>query len=706
MLKFNKTNVNYSFEVFLSKINAVLDKHAPYKTLSKKQQKTLKKPWITKGIRKSIQIKYNIHKKFCKAKNEQRKNELHTKWKQYRNLIIKLIRKSKDSYFKTFFKENKKNALKVWQGVRTLINIKTATKMQPKSLNIKGNLITKNIDIATEFNTFFNTIASKIDGKIIPTNTTFQSTLDNPNNNTLFLSPTIPEEVESTIKHFDNRKATGPNSIPTKVLKSMCKQFSIPLSELINLVFTTGKYPDILKLAKIVPIFKKNDPLFCNNYRPISLLSNIGKLIEKLLYQRLYSFLEENKCLYENQFGFRNHHSTNHALITITEKIRKTLDNNEYMCGIFLDFQKAFDTVNHKILLSKLNYYGVRGITLDLFESYLTSRKQFTHVNGTDSPTVINTYGVPQGSVLGPLLFLIYINDLHKVVKHSTTHHFADDTNLLYPNASLKTINKHVNHDLRLIVHWLRANRISLNVDKTEIIIFRPKRKTITRKMNFRISGQKINIGTQTKYLGLILDEHLTWTHHIKILKTKLSRANGLLAKIRYFTSKELLRTIYYALFDSHLRYGCQIWGQSNAQLINEIALLQRKGLRIITFNERNTPTDPLYKDLKIFKVHEMIQTDNCLLALNHINKTLPTVFNDFFQYTNNQHNHLTRDASKNKIITPQVKTTQYGLHSIKYKTAKDWNQIQQKLATFNFQNDYLPKSKFVTALKAYFFAE
>ena len=123
---------------------------------------------------------------------------------------------------------------------------------------------------------------------------------------------------------------------------------------------------------------------------------------------------------------------------------------------------------------------------------------------------------MPQGSVLGPLLFLVYINDLHKVVKHSATHHFADDTNLLYPNVSLKKINKHVNHDLRSIVHWLRANRISLNVDKTEIILFRPKRKTITKKLNFRISGQKINIGTQTKYLGLVLDEHLTWTTHIK----------------------------------------------------------------------------------------------------------------------------------------------------------------------------------------------
>ena len=330
--------------------------------------------------------------------------------------------------------------------------------------------------------------------------------MKNPYINTMFLAPVTTNEIETTIKYLNERKAIGPNSVPTKILKLAKQPLSVPLCELINLVFETGKFPDILKIAKVIPTFKKGDPLNCNNYRPISLLSNIGKIIEKILYERIYIFLEQNNCLYMHQFGFRNQHSTNHALIQITDKIRKALDANKYICGVFLDFQKAFDTVNHKILFSKLNYYGIRGITLNLLKSYLTNRKQFVHVNNTDSDTLINTYGVPQGSILGPLLFLIYINDLHNVIKHSSTTHFADDTNLLYPHSSLKQINKHINHDLKLIVHWLRANRISLNVDKTEIIIFRPKRKTITKNMNFRISGQKIKTTTNTKYLGLILN--------------------------------------------------------------------------------------------------------------------------------------------------------------------------------------------------------
>ena len=211
------------------------------------------------------------------------------------------------------------------------------------------------------------------------------------------------------------------------------------------------------------------------------MLSNIGKLIEKLLHKRLCFFLDQSKCLFDSQFGFRPYHSTNHALITTTEHIRSALDKNNFTCKVFLDFQKVFDTVNHGILLSKLSYYGVRGIAHDLFKSYLTNRKQHTIINGVSSSALSITHGVPQGSVLGPLLFLIYINDLNHVVKHSTVHRFCDDTNLLYSSSSLKSINKCINHDLKLIVHWLRANKISLNVNKTEIILFRHKTIQSTR---------------------------------------------------------------------------------------------------------------------------------------------------------------------------------------------------------------------------------
>ena len=333
----------------------------------------------------------------------------------------------------------------------------------------------------------------------------------------------------------------------------------------------SGTIPQQLKTAKIAPVYKKGDPLDCTNYCPISLLSNLGKLIEKLIHSRMNKFLENHKCFYKNQFGFRKKHSTNHALITITETIRNALDNNQYACGVFLDFQKAFDTVNHKILHSKLECYGIRSIPHDLIKSYLTNRKH-THINGVDSNTLTSTH---EGSVLGPLLFLIYINDMSRVIQHSEMHHFVDDTNLLiYSSNSMKKINRYINHNLKVIVHWLRANRISLSVDKTKIVIFQPKGKDITKKLNFRISSQQIYISKEVKYLGLMLDESLTWLSHISMLKAKLRRANGLLAKLRHYTSSKLLRTIYNALFELYMRCGCQIWGQTRNQNIIDVVKL------------------------------------------------------------------------------------------------------------------------------------
>ena len=255
-------------------------------------------------------------------------------------------------------------------------------------------------------------------------------------------------------------------------------------------------------------------------------------------------------------------------------KDQNTLDNNQYACEDFLDFQKDFDRVNHKILLSKLEYYGIRGIPHDLIKSHLTNRKHYTHINGVNSNTLTGTHGVPQGSVLGPFLFLIYINDVSRVIQHSEMHHFADDTNLLYSSNSMTKIIRYINHKLKVVVHWLRANRISLNVDKTEIVIFRPKGKDITKKLNFRITDQQIYISKQVKYLRLMLDESLIWLSHINMLKTKLRRANGLLVKLRHYTSSKLLTTIYNALFESHMRYGCQIWGQTRNQNISDVAKL------------------------------------------------------------------------------------------------------------------------------------
>ena len=281
--------------------------------------------------------------------------------------------------------------------------------------------------------------------------------------------------------------------------------------------------------------------------------------------------------------------------------IRLALDNDQFVCGVFINLQKAFDTVDHKILLSKINHYGIKGIPYEWFKSYLTNRQQFTTVNNKQSELSSIEFGIPQGSILGPLLFLIYINDLSKAIIFSSVHHFADDTNILYAS-SLKDINKKIIHHLSNLVQWLKANKILLNVSKTEIVTFKSHSKQITKHLNFHLSGQKIIPKNLTKYLGIIIDEHLTFKEYMTQLRQKLNRTNGLLAKLRHQVSSSLLKTIYFALFDSHLCYASQVWGQRSNNVVDMIKRTQNKAIQLISFKDRAELSNLPYANHKILK--------------------------------------------------------------------------------------------------------
>ena len=677
-LEINRKETNASFTKFFDIFELLLDSHAPLKKLSCSEAKFYLKPWITPGIQKSMKVKDRLHKKFLRAKDPIRKDALHNEVKQYRNYINILTRNSKVNHYQKFFQDHKKNLHKTWEGIKMIININKTTKKEVNCLDINGNEEVDPAVLSQTFNEFFSTIAQKIESKLINTTKHYTDYLTEPTTNTFILTPTNTEEIEDIIKTLNIRKSIGPNSIPTKLLKQFSKEISIPIEKLINLSFETGLFPDALKLTRIIPVFKNGDSLQCNNYRPISLTSNISKIMEKLAHQRLYLFLENNNVLYDKQFGFRNKHSPNHALIEITEKIREALDKRQFVCGIFVDLQKAFDTVNHDILLDKLNYYGIKGIPNMWFETFLKERYQYTTIKEYSSDQLMSTHGVPQGSVLGPLLFLIFINDLHKAIIHSSVHHFADDTNLLLGEKSLKKINKLVNSDLKALCQWIRSNKLSLNTGKTEIIVFKNKKQKITKHLNFRISGQKIIPTRTVKYLGVFLNDSLSWDTHLNTLILKLNRAIGLLAKIRHYTPKYLLKTIYYSLFNSHLIYASQIWGQSKSDHFRKLVKLQEKALRIINFLPDATPLRDIYMNLKVLKLPDYIALQNTLLIKDFFNEDLPKPLKEHFKKLNDQHRHATRSSAYNSIFVPKVHTETYGKNSIKYQSTKLWNDLQQ----------------------------
>ena len=281
------------------------------------------------------------------------------------------------------------------------------------------------------------------------------------------------------------------------------------------------------------------------------------------MHSRLIEFLEGKQILYYRQFRFRKDFSTNHAVLTLLQSIQKTLDDGQFTCGIFIDLEKTFDNVNHDILLEKLSHYGVRGIVNDWFMSCLSDRTQFVSINGFNSDYKTVKYGVPQGSVLGPLLFLIFINDLNIAIKNSETFHFADDTCLLNIKDSIKKINKVVNKDLKFLIQWLHANKISLNVAKTEVIIFRRKKKQLDFDLNLKICGKKLQASSYVKYLGIYLDQYLDWSPHVNHLSHKLVKANAMLCKLRHYVNEATIKSIYYVIFHSNLSYVCTAWGQN-----------------------------------------------------------------------------------------------------------------------------------------------
>ena len=656
VLSIEKGDPNYSFEMFNSKINQLLDKYVPLKKVTKKDFKHQLKPWVTSGICKSIKRRDKLLQKFIKAKDAEIKNELHLRYKTLRNQIVSLIRTSKKQHFQQYFTENSNNIRKTWKGIKNIINVRSSTLGQPTSMKIGKEISTDPSKIAEGFNEFFSSIAKNLQDKIYFAGENYSNYLGQSSDYRFLFESADTKEIILIIDSFDNNKAQGPYSIPTDVLKIIKSNICYPLKEIINLSFATGIYPTKLKIARVNPIFKnKGDPLNFSNYRPISLLSNINKIFEKLVYSRLYSFLNLHNSIYDLQFGFRAKHSTNHALISLTESIREALDNGNFACGIFIDLQKAFDTVDHFILLKKLEHYGIRGRANEWFQSYLSNRQQFVSINGFESKPLAMNYGVPQGSVLGPLLFLIYINDLHNAIKYSTTLHFADDTNLLAVNESLKKLQKQVNLDLRFLCNWLKANKISLNASKTELVIFRHPNKPINYDLKIKINGKKLIPSSFIKYLGILIDCHLNWQIHSNDLATKLSRAIGMLSKIRHYVKFATLRMIYYGIFSSLLFYGSQIWGQSNSQSINKLQILQNKALRILTFNPPRTSAGPLFKECKILKLADNVKLQNFLFAYDNLKNTLPSALKDSLNTVDNVHRHETRSFTYKQYELPSV---------------------------------------------------
>ena len=405
------------------------------------------------------------------------------------------------------------------------------------------------------------------------------------------------------------------------------------------------------------------------------------------MHKRTLQFLEKKKVIYCKQFGFRANHSTDYAILSIVDLIQHAIDCQEFSCGIFLDFSKAFDTVNQNILIEKLDYYGIRGVTKDWFTSYLTNRYQYVSLGQTASELLSVSCGVPQGSVLGPLLFLIYINHFSNCSEILDFHLFADDANLFYKHKNLKVLESKVNNELVNIHTWLSANKLSLNIDKSNFIIFHPPQKKLPFHVTLSLNGINLNQEYSIKYLGIvIIDSHLSWKSQVSYIAIKIKRNIGVLSKLLYYVNLDVLVKLYYALIYPFLIYGLISWGNTYSSTTQPLVILQKRAMRMITFSKYHEHSSPIFKHLNIVKLPDLVFLNIAVFMHKFHNRRLPSVFDTFFFQVNKKHNYNTRSASSLSYTLPKVRTN-YGIFNLRFKGPKVWNSISDNLKTLSISN-------------------
>ena len=671
-------DTNTAYNYFIEVIKNVIDQFAPEKTLKVRGSKLKREPWITKGLLKSSHTRDRLHKK-CRGLSKD--HSKYIKYVKYRNLFNRIKRKAKQDHYYKLLDCYKTNVKKTWQTLNSLIG-RSKHKMNNTTeinlINSDGKNITDSSQIASMFCKYFTKVGSQQANAIGRRKNCMNDDLGNTQSkNSFFLNPTDPEEICKITGEMQSKNSTGFDGIASSFIKQIKESLAFPLTIIINKSLSTGEIPANLKVAKVVPLYKHKEKNLLTNYRPISLLPVFSKVLEKVVHKRLYNFFDKNELLYEHQYGFRSNHSTIDAVSQFICDTTKSLQNKQHMAAVLLDLSKAFDTIKHDILLSKLNHYGVRGLALQWFSNYLSERKQYVCCNGTvSSMESISSFGVPQGSVLGPLLFTIYINDLHKCLKFSNCIQFADDTTIYLGGGDLKTTFECLNKDLITLVDWFKANCLSLNLQKTKYMLFTSK-LNVKNIPDLRVGSDIIERVQAAKFLGIFLDDKLTWGEHIKHIKQKITSGLYALNTTKHLLSSWHLRSLYFSLVHPFLQYGCILWGGAAKKVLYPLRMLQKKAVRSVCKARYNAPTDSLFKDIYILKLDDIhqLELNKFMFRISHY--LAPRPLCDHFTPNFKIHTYNTRHC-KDFHVEPVTNSLTY--NSILHTGPKTWLALNTDL--------------------------
>lgn len=567
---YNVEDPDESYNNFMDIFHLLHNLCFPFKKVTKKSQKKI--TWISRGIR--ICSRKQRHLLWQQRLKPSKENKiLYHNYSRTFKKIIKLTQKSQNNYL---INQSKNKPKTVWQ----IINKNKSISEPISQIKHNNTVLSDPYVLAESFNNFF------VDQVATVSQSEFNNVVkENPHS--IFIPPVIPQDIIRIIKSLKDKKSFGYDGVSTKAIKYVDSYIAAPLAHIINACISAGKFPEQLKIVKVKPLYKKNARDEITNYRPISLISIFSKIIEKIIYNSIYAFLTKFNILCNEQKGFRKNTNINMAIFDFLNIIMPSIDKKIPICALFTDLSKAFDYVNHDILLNKIHRYGIRGNVHNLITTYLKGRKQFTEISKvcakskkeekyTSSSRNIKS-GVPQGSVVGPLLFLLYVNDLPSQIPNPMVL-FADDSTLIIKCNDKDSYEANINSTLNKFVNWLDENNLIINLDKTKVMHF--YQRILDTNMNINYNGRTIEKANVTKFLGISIDSQLTWKNQADDVCKRLSSAAYALYSLSKKVNLQTVLIAYHSLVVSVLRFGIIFWGNCSER--ENIFKAQKRCIRCI----------------------------------------------------------------------------------------------------------------------------